>query len=481
MSICACPGCYQISTNRCSACQKEPYCSSVCQKTDWKDHKKICKILKRLSNQLEPYDQVKQMIIETFNVKNSKVLEHAIIYAEFQFGNRLPGRDYRERQNGQKITNFEVEIAILFPLYSEIIDIYSGDISLSQLKQDNMMFPYVEKSLNLVRSWFESKVNNRIESFDKDQMSTLSRLLAKKEEKMAIIYMNRSEFDVSENHCQLALSYVNRYEGEEEIKAITLFEVLTTYCNLQKFRGNYIEALQLAEEAYNIVAIAYNPVHPSVQEAASTLIECLLHKGDLTNAEAYAQVTLDSLKDPMNGVCQESMEVARGHYDLANVIIRIKGDIAKAELLAREALRINSLVYGIDHHHLGCNLNLLARILMQQGKLGDETKKMNERALVSYIIDEGPDANNCAVAYNHLAGFHSKLAVQQLTYEKAKENLILSKSYYQESVRIHTKRYGPAHQITLEAVSHVESISASRQRLEECQQRCIGPLEEGGV
>jgi hypothetical protein len=47
--------------------------------------------------------------------------------------------------------------------------------------------------------------------------------------------------------------------------------------------------------------MAYNPVHPAVQTAAGALIDCLVNKGDLKNAETFAQMTLDSLKDPANG------------------------------------------------------------------------------------------------------------------------------------------------------------------------------------
>jgi hypothetical protein len=49
------------------------------------------------------------------------------------------------------------------------------------------------------------------------------------------------------------------------------------------------------------VVINYNPVHPDVQKAAGALIECLIHKGDLYDAERYSQMTFDSLKDPANG------------------------------------------------------------------------------------------------------------------------------------------------------------------------------------
>jgi hypothetical protein len=63
----------------------------------------------------------------------------------------------------------------------------------------------------------------------------------------------------------------------------------------------------------------------------------VLFKGDLCNAELYAQMKLDSLKDPRNGLDQQSEAVARGYYDLASVIKEQRGDMVEAEKLIRES------------------------------------------------------------------------------------------------------------------------------------------------
>jgi hypothetical protein len=51
---------------------REPYCSGDCQKGDWKFHKSICKILKKLSHQLQPYHEVLRVIEE---ILEEEVLE----------------------------------------------------------------------------------------------------------------------------------------------------------------------------------------------------------------------------------------------------------------------------------------------------------------------------------------------------------------------------------------------------------------------
>eukprot|EP00596_Hydrurales_sp_CCMP1899_P007459 CAMPEP_0119051712 /NCGR_PEP_ID=MMETSP1177-20130426/73245_1 /TAXON_ID=2985 /ORGANISM="Ochromonas sp, Strain CCMP1899" /LENGTH=183 /DNA_ID=CAMNT_0007031023 /DNA_START=659 /DNA_END=1208 /DNA_ORIENTATION=+ len=149
-------------------------------------------------------------------------------------------------------------------------------------------------------------------------------------------------FELAESYCQQALSHARLYEGTEEDKTDILCSALTVLYDLKIIQSNFVDALPFAEEAYNIVAITYNPVHPKVQEAAGALIECLMHKGDLYNSERFAEATLDSLKDPANGLDQLSEEVAYGYYNLANVIHQQEGDLVKAEMLARESLRIRT-------------------------------------------------------------------------------------------------------------------------------------------
>ena len=133
-----------------------------------------------------------------------------------------------------------------------------------------------------------------------------------------------------------------------------------------------------------------------MQEAAGILIRILIRKGDLFDAERYAQVTYGNLCDKKNGIDQESEVVVMGAYNLALVIYRQKGDSIKAEELARESLRIRSLINDCNHHRVGRTCNFLASILMAQGQLGDETRGLYERFLSISIRNEGPDGPNTA-------------------------------------------------------------------------------------
>jgi hypothetical protein len=289
MSQCANPLCNKPASNRCSVCLKEAYCSGECQKLDWKKHKIICKTLKRLSNQLQPYHQVGQLIMEMLEAReNARVLDHLLSYAEFQFGKRIPGKAYRQRENSsERMDNWTVEIHFLVCIYICLSATHAADASHSLRDLDNCMLPYYLKMLEVLKPWSLS-LDSRTDSISKDQIHHILELSSNTERMTAAIYKNRDQFDLSNSHYQRALSYARRYDHDGEMKTILLLKALTGYCEVRSVLKNHAGAVILAEEAYNIVAIAYDPVHPQVQEAAGKLIQCLTFKGDLDKAELFA-------------------------------------------------------------------------------------------------------------------------------------------------------------------------------------------------
>ena len=47
LSVSKCIVCGEKSKSQCGGCKMRRYCSRLCQKADWKTHKKVCKLLKR--------------------------------------------------------------------------------------------------------------------------------------------------------------------------------------------------------------------------------------------------------------------------------------------------------------------------------------------------------------------------------------------------------------------------------------------------
>jgi hypothetical protein len=135
MSECARPGCCKPGGSSCSVCVREQYCSSSCQKSDWKIHKPMCLILKKLSKTLQPYHEVTRLIDDILKSKKGnecRVVEHLLSFAEHQFGKGVPGNHYRERDDGDRISNWEAEIVILYRIIQRFEEI-TGEIIHSAL------------------------------------------------------------------------------------------------------------------------------------------------------------------------------------------------------------------------------------------------------------------------------------------------------------------------------------------------------------
>jgi hypothetical protein len=116
------------------------------------------------------------------------------------------------------------------------------------------------------------------------------------------------------------------------------------------------------------------------------------------------------LKDPGNGVDEDSKEVAEGYYYLASVICKQKGDQIKAEKLAREAYRIQLHLH--DQHHVGYCANVVANILMEQGNLEDETRGLYECYVACAISNDGLDHSNTATGNANLGRFYLSLSLK---------------------------------------------------------------------
>jgi tetratricopeptide (TPR) repeat protein len=421
----------------------------------------ICKTLKRLSNQLQPYHQVGELIMEILEARaDLRVLCHLFSYAEFQFGERIPGKAYRQRENScDRMDNWTVEIHCMVCIYKCLSATYAADASRNFRDRDNGMLPYCLKILEVLKPW-SLCLDSRTDKMSKDEIHLILELSSNTECMIAAIYKNRDRYDVSESHYQRAISYARRYDHDGEMKTTLLLKALTGYCEVRTVWKDHAGALILAEEAYDIVAIAYNPVHPQVQEAAGKLIQCLTFKGDLDKAELFAQMTLDSLKDRANKVDQEGEEVAEGYFNVGRVLsFQPNGDLVKAEMLARESLRIRARLCGSNHFRVGSSIGLLASILRQQGSVGDEVRELYEHSLAIKVKTDGSDGGTAAVGNLNLGHFHYQVSQTNLSAGKRKEHLSVSKSYFKEGLRIYIKIFGLDHPDTIEAASCLSMIS----------------------
>jgi tetratricopeptide (TPR) repeat protein len=465
MSECARPDCHQAGKSFCSGCGREQYCGSACQKQDWKKHKSMCPVLKKLSNTLQPYDEVVQVVKEMIESKkgdNIRIFEHLLLYTEYQFGKPIIGKDYRERTDGQRISNWNVDICYILKISSTILYIYATNPSLSTMIRDKEMCHHLEKSLHILSPWMDTidsdatSQSNSITSIERNYLLKQSSIL---ERRVAIVALNRNQFDVAERHSHRCLVNSRRFRIEGSEKTTLIFQALSLHVHLRQNQGNFSGAVTFAEEAYNLVVDAYDPVHPQVQEAAGWFINCLILLGDLSNAERFVEQTYANLRDIKNGMDQEGEQVAVGAHNWADVIFRQEdGDLIKAEGLAREAVRIKDQFCNAHDSEVSAHYSLLARILQKQGKFGDETKELYERSLAIYIRNEGPDGANTAGLNIDIGQFYYQIATTSSVGYTKRTQLLIAKSYIDEAIRIETKIHNPTHPNSVGATSLLSNI-----------------------
>jgi hypothetical protein len=167
---------------------------------------------------------------------------------------------------------------------------------------------------------------------------------------------------------------------------------------------------------------------------------------------------LDGLKDPKNGLDQQSEKVA--NLNLASIINQQEqGDVAKAEIIARKSLHIMSQNYDQNRFNMGKYSGILAGILQSQNKLECETKELLERALAISTKHLGQDGSNTAAANCNLGFYYNHLSPLQQTALTRKQHLCPSISKYKEGVRILTKIHGIDNPLTMQYSSILYSLS----------------------
>jgi hypothetical protein len=181
---------------------------------------------------------VAQLIDEILKSKKGddcRIVEHLLSFTEHQFGKGVTGKHYRESEDGDRISNWKVDIVILYRIISRLSNLYGRHNLLSTIVQDDMSFPYLERSLSFLNPWvinLDPDTSDGIDSLNEDQMNDLMGKLYYIEQNMAAIAINRRQFDLAEGHFQRCLAYSKRYGLESEKKITMIFQALSTYCSL---------------------------------------------------------------------------------------------------------------------------------------------------------------------------------------------------------------------------------------------------------
>jgi hypothetical protein len=199
----------------------------------------MCPILKKLTNKLRPYREVNRLVDEILKSKKGndiRVLEHLLSFAEDQFGKEITGKHYRERGDGDRKSDWIVEIEILNDIIMTLAYFHGQNTSLGTVIRDDMSFPYLERSLKLLNPWvikLDIDASEGNDGLSEKEKNRILEILNWVEQNMAVIAMQRIQFDLAEGHCHRGLAYSRRYGLEGENKTTMIFTALRSYYDLR--------------------------------------------------------------------------------------------------------------------------------------------------------------------------------------------------------------------------------------------------------
>jgi hypothetical protein len=306
----------------------------------WNEHKLICMTLKELSNEIQPFHNAVKLvddILESEHGNDTKVLKLLLAYAVYQFftEEEVTGTEEiimknRDREDGQEISGWKIDIGIVHQIQSRIVANYVG--SIPEFICDGL-FPCLERSLYLLRSYYDGiadtdMANTNMANYLRQELFITEQLMAS----VALSSIRIINDDAAEGHCERCLIYAREFGIEGETKTTFMFEALLNLCTLREHQCDFSNAVKFVREAYNLVLANYGVVHPQVQQAVGILISCLIDNNDLFDAETLARSHFKNLKDSIDGIDQDGEEVAMVSYNLADVIQRQKGDLSDALL-----------------------------------------------------------------------------------------------------------------------------------------------------
>ena len=277
--------------------------------------------------------------------------------------------------------------------------------------------------------------------------------------KMGMAHLGKARgFERDNNHVQ-ALRFselaLNKLKLLKDRPFDAMDEALTFKTTALRFMGRYREAMESAKERYSLWAMT-NIRNPNSIWAAFDLIECCLHIGEFVDAELFARTAYEIINERTDNIIpldQRQKFLARGAHFLARAthLLAKTGGIApeakqatgvKAIALAREALVINTRLFGVENEQVADNMLVLAQILNYFNDVADdEVLRLYGQAKAIFAQVQGSSSPNVAACeYNLGVAYYSRAIRAQAAHDldRCVANLELALPHCREAVRIYT-------------------------------------------
>ena len=410
--ICIKSNCGNAASKSCGSCGGVRYCSSECQKNDWKEvHKNECVDVKKLFamdlTEIEIKKAVYKMLkvverLESLGQETRAIdsCEKCVVFAQHHLGDNIPGKQYFILRNGTK-----VDSELMCVIYQYLVRLYER-ILRPGLDVANRMFPFVSEARRLLVDRRDAGININNES-----LYVCDRQLSR-------ICSEQGELDKSVNHYELGLVAARQCKGPDHMRIV--FDASINLSRAYGEDGRLPEALSLAEEAYTIASGMYSPVHRLVQEAAVHMIDCLFYMKDYSRAETYCRINYENLMDPIHKNEYNEDDIACGMYRLAHFWLMKEPDddeivettlAEEAEDLIRKLYNLLRTIDNITFPKLySLCVQDYALILLKRNRLTEETEGILQQYVIHFHKDKIIDYVLYCQSIHNLGMFYKRLS-----------------------------------------------------------------------
>jgi CHAT domain-containing protein/Flp pilus assembly protein TadD len=207
-------------------------------------------------------------------------------------------------------------------------------------------------------------------------------------------------------------------------------------------KGQYGQAIPLAERALMLREKVLGAEHPDTATALNNLALLYQNKGDYAQAEPLFRRAL-TIREKMQGA--EHPDTSTALNNLAR-LYHDKGDYAQAESLFRRALTIVEKTLGSEHPDTATSLNNLAELYHAKGDY-TQAEPLFRRALTIVEKTLGAEHPFTAIALNNLARLYN-----------AKGDHAQAEPLYRRALAIFEKTQGAEHPDTVPSLNNLANL-----------------------
>lgn len=383
-------GCGNEATKKCSRCNQASYCSSICQRSHWADHKKTC------ANSLPGHGAMHSASLSAPSTTTVRTIS-------------TPA--------GLVTTHTKMINLSDIPGFAELDDKFSNSVKSGHysraIRMCRKILALAKKSgltkrhafLAVVYANLGSCLGNEGDYVNAEKFFIKAITIADSEnfdvvDGLISLYLNQNRLEDAEPLCKEYLKKSVQKYGKRDIGIVPSLR-----CNaiLTKRQQRLDLAIEYLTRVYIILTDVNGSIHSDVQSVAHDLINALRMMGDLPTALYYAQLNYDNLANADNPA-SPPIAISDGAYILGTILGYVGTHKKSAEMFAL-SLDYREKELGPNALTVADTLEKLAFARIKQSDFSKEVLALLTRSLAIYKLVHGDAHSDCV----RLEGLCSKI------------------------------------------------------------------------